>query len=183
MWSRSYWSWYVRHMQYLKCRRSMVKQRMIAGFVASWIHSNMLSTKHPVIMSIHLICLLISKIGTLYSLIFEWAKLSRTTLNFNQMLVLIMFLPVCCAHYMCFWQYLIQILISAIKQHLYPHADEDSRYVMFFCGHIYHYRCVSKKNEVGHAYYLLFIKNKITLLRIMLNYFLPTLFSGVWGMV
>ena len=36
MWSRSYRSWYVRHMQYLKCRRSMVKQRMIAGFVAHY---------------------------------------------------------------------------------------------------------------------------------------------------
>ena len=27
-------------------------------------------------------------------------------------------------------------------------ADEISKYVVFFCGHTYHGRCVSTKNEV-----------------------------------
>ena len=35
--------------------------------------------------------------------------------------------------------------------YFHPYSDEDSRYVIFFCGHIYHHRCVSKKNEVGHT--------------------------------
>ena len=46
MWSRSYWSWYVRHMQYLKCRMSMVKQRMIAGFVAHYKLNALKYAKH-----------------------------------------------------------------------------------------------------------------------------------------
>ncbi len=29
--------------------------------------------------------------------------------------------------------------------------DEESDYVIFFCGHIYHQRCVRKKNEVSYA--------------------------------
>ena len=32
-----------------------------------------------------------------------------------------------------------------------PTTDEDADYVVFFCGHIYHRRCVSTKNEVGIA--------------------------------
>ncbi len=37
---------------------------------------------------------------------------------------------------------------DVLYAHMHAYTDDKADYVVFFCGHIYHQRCVPKKNEV-----------------------------------